>query len=175
MAAARGPLKRRADGEPDEEAGRGRARDPARRARRTRSRHGAPHQLTREADHAGGAAHVFDAARNLLLLDPQAIGGEQRIGLRVRFRTQPVHEAQELGVPRAARIAIGEVFRHQRIKRRPALLGEIAVEEALIVEMMSHVDLSRPRSLRTARNKCTRTVDSFRPVMALMSRGEQSP
>jgi len=29
----------------------------------------------------------------------------------------------------------------------------------------------RPRSLRAARNRCTRTVDSFRPVIMLTSRG----
>ena len=57
--------------------------------------------------------------------------------------------------------------------------GGKKLEEPVVVRMASaeHYGLppSSTRSLRAARNRWTRTVDSFRPVIALTSRGVQSP
>ena len=85
----------------------------------------------------------------------------------------------ELGVALAAVVAVGQVLGDRRIDALAAALGEIAVEQAIVVEVTrasGHgLPPSRPRSLRAARNRWTRTVDSFNPVMALTSRGVQSP
>ena len=85
----------------------------------------------------------------------------------------------ELGVARAARGAVGQMLGDGRIERLAAPLGEIAVEQPVVLEVARATDHglppSRPRSLRAARNRWTRTVDSFRPVIALTSRGVQSP
>jgi len=56
---------------------------------------------------------------------------------------------------------------------------EITLEQVVVFQVpgVNDHDLPprNPRSLRTARNRCTRTVDSLMPVIALTSRGEQSP
>ena len=58
-------------------------------------------------------------------------------------------------------------------------LGEVALEQPIVVEVVRAADHgfppSRARSFRAARNRWTRTVDSFSPVIALTSRGVQSP
>ncbi len=69
--------------------------------------------------------------------------------------------------------------RRSRIERLAGTLGDITLEQMIFVEMVWTTDHgfppSSPRSLRAARNRWTRTVDSFRPVIALTSRGVQSP
>ena len=76
-----------------------------------------------------------------------------------------------------ARCAIGEVLGRRRIDEIAGARRQVALEEALVLKVVlmpgeDHgLPLNNPRSLRAARNKWTRTVDSFKPVMALISRG----
>ena len=75
-----------------------------------------------------------------------------------------------------ARVARG---RETTIKRLSAAVREIPLDEAVVVQVVgtSHHDFAprSARSFRAARNRWTRTVDSLRPVIALTSRGVQSP
>ena len=132
-----------------------------------------------ETDHASVVAHMLDAAGNLLLLRPLPFRRKDFVELRVGFRAQGIHEAAEVAVPGAALGAIGQVLGGWRFERFAAMLGEIALEQTVFLEVTRAKDHgcppSKPRSLRAARNKCTRTVDSLRPMMAPTSRGVQSP
>ena len=107
------------------------------------------------------------------------IGREHFVELGVGFRSQPVHEAPQIRVPRAALRAVGEMLGRRRIERLAGPLGEVALEQPIVVKVVRANDHDLPpssaRSFRAARNRCTRTVDSFRPVIALTSRGVQSP
>jgi hypothetical protein len=133
----------------------------------------------RKADHARRSADERHPADDLLLLEPQALGREDGVGFRLAVAAQAVHERGELGVADAAGPAIGEMFGDGRIDRLTAALGQVRVEQPFLLEVMRALDHgsppSRPRSFRAARNRWTRTVDSFSPVMALTSRGVQSP
>ena len=97
----------------------------------------------------------------------------------VGFGAQAVHELDEVAVAGAAVPAVEQVLGGGWVGRFARLLGEITVEESLFPQMMSATGQglppSNPRSFRAARNRCTRTVDSFRPVIAATSRGVQSP
>ena len=87
--------------------------------------------------------------------------------------------ALELGVALGAARAVGEVFGRRRVERLAAAFGEVAVEQRIVLEVrranVHGCPPSSARSLRAARNRWTRTVDSFRPIIALTSRGVQSP
>src|SRR5439155_19465985 len=132
-----------------------------------------------EADHSGRAADALDAPRDLLLLRAQALRREDRIGLRLAVAAQRVHEAGELRIAATAFIAVGQMLDDGRIDRDAAALGQVRVEQPFFLEVTRARDHglppSRPRSLRAARNRWTRTVDSLSPVMVLTSRGVQSP
>ena len=113
------------------------------------------------------------------MLGAKAVGREDPIGILVGFGPQAVHELDEVAVPGAALAAVEQVLGGGRIGRFTRLLGQITVEDSLFPQMMSATGQglppSRPRSFRAARNRCTRTVDSFSPVIAATSRGVQSP
>ena len=80
---------------------------------------------------------------------------------------------------RGACRALGQMRRDETVHGRSVEPGEIALEQTVVLEVMRATDHgfppSRPRNLRAARNRWTRTVDSFNPVTALTSRGVQSP
>jgi hypothetical protein len=136
--------------------------------------------LAWKADDARGAADAFETPGDMLLLRAKALGREQLVGLGFSFHAETVHEADQLGVAAAARRAVGEVFGGRRIDRLAASFDEVALEELIFQQMMMPAAYhglppSSPRSFRAARNRCTRTVDSLSPVIALISRGVQSP
>ena len=122
---------------------------------------------------------MVEAARDFLLLEAETFGGEQRIDFGVRLVTKRGHEAFELGVTLGAAGAVGEMFGRWWIERLAATLGKIAIRQRIVLEVWRACAHGWPprsaRSLRAARNRWTRTVDSFRPIMALTSRGVQSP
>ncbi len=127
-------------------------------------------------------ADVFDPARDVLVLLPQPIGSEHSVGLGFAFFPQQVEHSHQLLVARAARAAVCEVLGDRGIDRVPLSRRQRGVEEPIVlnvtrqgVEPPHGTPPSRPRSLRTARNKWTRTVDSFKPVIVPISRGVQSP
>src|SRR5207302_1879768 len=119
----------------------------------------------RKIDHATGPSYLLDSAQNLLLLRAETLGRENGLAVGVRCATEAVHEAGELGVARRALGAVGQVLGGARIDRFAAMLGQIAVEDLPFIEMTRTSDHglppSSPLSLRAARNRCTRTVDSF--------------
>jgi len=128
-----------------------------------------------------GFAGIRNMALSLVLL-AQPLGGKDRVGLGDALRTQRVHDLRQFLVPPAARAAIGEMLGQRRIDRFAVPRRQIGVEKAFVLqvtrqgfERFHDLPPSRPRSLRTARNRWTRTVDSLRPVIALISRGVQSP
>src|SRR5262249_22450396 len=120
-----------------------------------------------------------EAARDLKLLRAEMIRRERRVGVGVAVGAHLIQHAHELGVPRSAFVAVGQVLGRRRIGRLAVSLREVALDEAVVghVTRMTHHSLppSSPRSLRAARNRWTRTVDSLMPVIALTSRGVQSP
>ena len=130
-------------------------------------------------DHAGRMAQVLEPARNVLLLGTEALGREDRVGFGGRVDAQRFQKVRHRRVAFAAVRAVGQVLGHRRIEELSALDGQIAVEQSLVLEVVRAVHHgfppSRPRSFRAARKRWTRTVDSFNPVMALTSRGVQSP
>jgi hypothetical protein len=132
-----------------------------------------------KGDDPGGAADLLEPLADLLLLRSQAFRREDRIGLGVAFCPHALEKRRQLGVPGRAPIAVREMFGRRWVDRLADPRGAIALEETLFREV-THVGFhafvpSRPRSLRAARNRCTRTVDSFSPVITLTSRGVQSP
>lgn len=116
-----------------------------------------PHQLAGEADDPGRAADVFQAPRNLLVLDSQAVRREDGVGLGLPLVTQGVHEARQLGEPCSAGRTIAQVFRGRGIDRVTVLFDKITVEQAIFPEVMRATDHglppNNPRSLRAARNR----------------------
>ena len=117
---------------------------------------------------------VRNPAEDMLLLIVQAIGREDRLGFRVAVRSNRVEPARERGVSGRARRAAREVLRERRFERLTGAIGQIALVQAIVAQMTRQADHDVPRmrarSLRAARNRWTRTVDSFRPVIALTSR-----
>ncbi len=107
------------------------------------------------------------------------VGRKERVGLDVRLAPKAVHERGQLCIAAAALMTVSQVFGGRWIERFSGPLRHVAVEQAIFGKMMCTSDHgfppSRPRSFRAARNRWTRTVDSFKPVMALTSRGVQSP
>ena len=122
---------------------------------------------------------MLEAPRDLLLLRSHALGRKNVVELGVGLGANPVHEAPEIRVAGVAVRAVGQVLGGRRLDRLPALFGQVAVEQTVFLEMAragtSRLSSQKARSLRAARNRWTRTVDSLRPVMALTSRGVQSP
>ena len=110
-----------------------------------------------ERDDARGLTQVFEPSGDLLLLKPEPLGREDRIALFVGSHAQRFHELRELGVPLPALRTIGQVFRNGRIECFAPADGEVAVEQALLLEVTGAEDHglppSRPRSLRAARNR----------------------
>ena len=157
-----------------------RGRDPSRRHARLGGC-GSPRArlMARERDDARRVDEKLQAPRDVLLLRSHALGRKNVVELGVRLGANPVHEAPEIRVARVTFRAVGEVHGGRRLDRLPALFGHVAVEETVFREMarLEHHGFPprRARSLRAARNRWTRTVDSLRPVMALTSRGVQSP
>ena len=109
----------------------------------------------------------------------QPVGWKYLADLCVGVGAQAIHESSEVLVPGGAPRTVGEMVRGRRIDRLAAALDEITVEEPLFRQVTPATDHglppSSPRSFRAARNRCTRTVDSFRPVIAAISRGVKSP
>ena len=120
-----------------------------------------------------------DPPGNVLLLEAERLGGENRVGLGFGFGAKSVHEARQFAVANAAVVAVRQVLGGRPIDARTAALGNVALEQPIFVEVMratGHgLPPSRPRSFLAARNRWTRTVDSFNPVMTLTSRGVRSP
>ena len=118
---------------------------------------------------------MFQPVRDCLLLRLQTLGREHGVGLRIGLLAESVQETGELAVAFAALSALLQVIDHRRIGQLTASLGEIAVDQAVFLDVMRVSGHgwppSNPRSLRAARNRWTRTVDSFKPVIALTSRG----
>jgi hypothetical protein len=50
--------------------------------------------------------------------------------------TQDCHQTGQLGVTRRARLAVGKMLRERWIDRLAAALGQIAVEQAVVLEVM---------------------------------------
>src|SRR5207248_1407341 len=92
---------------------------------------------------------------------------------------QDVHQPRHLGVARAAILTVREMLSGSGIRRLTTSVGKVAVEQAIVLQVTEAKRHGLPpstvRSLRAARNKWTRTVDSFKPVIALTSLGVQSP
>ncbi len=124
-------------------------------------------------------ADMLDAPRNLRALALQILSTENPVELGIAEFTKLGHEADELVVPGRTARTIGQMFGGRRVETLSGSGGQIAIEEAIFGEMAREVHVARPprraRSFRAARKRCTRTVDSFKPVMALTSRGVQSP
>src|SRR5262245_23953684 len=122
---------------------------------------------------------MLQPARDVMLLCPQAFGCEDRVGVGNCLGAQRLHEADKFHVPLATLAAVGEMFGDRGIGTFTASHDKVTIEQAFVLEVMrpTHHGLppSRPRSFRAARKRWTRTVDSFNPVIALTSRGEQSP
>ncbi len=91
----------------------------------------------------------------------------------------PSISSRQLGIAVAAARAVGEVLDFGRWNRLAGHGFEVALDQPVVVQMVQAADHGLPprsaRSFRAARNRCTRTVDSFNPVIALTSRGVQSP
>ncbi len=173
------PLERGAQRRAEEET-RGRRRgDPARGRARGSDLDVPAGEAAREADHARRPTELLDPSGDVQLLGAQPIRREEAVGFCIGVRAEPFHELPQLGVAKRARVAIGEVLGGPRIDRFFTALGEIAIEQTLFLNVMRAVNHglapSRPRSLRAARKRWTRTVDSLTPMMALTSRGVQSP
>src|SRR5262249_12434341 len=85
----------------------------------------------------------------------------------------------ELAVASSALGAIADMFGRARVKRLTESLGEAELVQPIVAQVAGASDHGWPpssvRNLRAALNHCPRTVDSFRPVMTLTSRGVQSP
>src|SRR5262249_41070423 len=115
----------------------------------------------------------------LLLLEAKAFGGEDRVGFGIGGLAETFEQIDDLVEARRAGGAVGEVFGCRWIRRPLVPRLEVVAVQASVVQMRGvdghGLPPSNPRSFRAARNKWTRTVDSFRPVMALTSRGVQSP
>ena len=83
------------------------------------------------------------------------------------------------GIRTHALVAVGQVLRRARVQFLACPCREITLEQVVVFQVpgVNDHDLPprNPRNVRTARNRCTRTVDSLMPVIALTSRGEQSP
>ena len=127
----------------------------------------------------GVMAEVLDAMRDLLLLPAQILGAKRRVDFGVSLRAHVFHERRQVGVLRAAGGAVRQVLGGWRIQRLAAPARRDSSRTGGLLKVacaVSHgLPPKRPRSLRAARNRWTRTVDSFSPVMALTSRGVQSP
>src|SRR5678815_1743639 len=106
-------------------------------------------------------------------------GGEEGVDLGVRVGAHIVQERRELEISSLAGLAIREMLRGRRIERFSAAVGKVTLDEMVVVEVVgtSNHDFAprSARSFRAARNRWTRTVDSLSPVIALTSRGVQSP
>lgn len=124
-------------------------------------------------------ADVIEPADNLPLLNVQPFRREDGVALGFSGRADVVQEAAERRVSRRALPTIDQMLRDPRVDRFALSPSDVAVEEAILLEVARAQDHgfppSNPRSLRAARNKWTRTVDSFSPVITLISRGVQSP
>ncbi len=122
---------------------------------------------------------MLEPPEDVLLLLPQPLRREDRVGFGVRLGSHVVQERDELDVARTARVAVGQMFSRRRIERLAAAVREIALDETVVVQVVGTSDHDfaprSARSFRAARNRWTRTVDSLRPVIALTSRGVQSP
>ena len=122
---------------------------------------------------------MLEPTQDLLLLDPQPLGRECVVGFGISVGAGLVHERDHLVVPGHAVAAVGEVLGGTRVEFVAGARREVVLEQVVVLQMPGvdrhDVPPRNPRNLRTARNRCTRTVDSLMPVMALTSRGEQSP
>ncbi len=100
---------------------------------------------------------MFDAPGDLLLLRAQPVGCEDRVGFRLAVAAQVVHQRRQFGVACAAVGAVGEMIRDGRIHDVAVALGQIRVEQPVIVNVVRAryhgCPPSRLRSLRTARNR----------------------
>src|SRR5262249_29121700 len=129
-----------------------------------------PHELPRKAENARGAADMLESPGNLLLLLAQPFGSEDGVCRALSLAAQRVHELRQLVVTGGTRLTVREMLGNGRVEPRALALGHVPFEQPLVVKVgaMDHsFPPSSPRSLRAARNKCTRTVDSFRPVIML--------
>ena len=113
-------------------------------------------------DARGGAAICCCCARSRSAVKTSSVSASASVA-------QPVHELREISRSARAHVgAVGQVLGRRRIERLAAPLGEVAVEQPIVVRdgarRADHgLPPSRPRSLRAARNRWTRTVDSFKP------------
>jgi hypothetical protein len=132
----------------------------------------------REAEDASWRAKMRYPPSDVLLLEAERLGGENRVGLGFGFGAKPVHEARELAVAKPTVLA-GRQMVCGRLIELAAALGDVTLKQPILVKMTrarGHgLPPSRPRSFLAARNRWTRTVDSFNPVMTLTSRGVRSP
>src|SRR5207247_3662519 len=120
-----------------------------------------------------GPPDLLEATRNLRLLKPQALAREDRVRLGDALAPELVHEAREIVVALAARRAIGEMLGRRRIDGVAPAFDQITLVQSIVLQVPAEdhgFPPSSPRSFRAARNKWTRTVDSFNPVMMLISR-----
>ena len=78
---------------------------------------------------------MLDATRNVLLLRTQSLRRKDVVELGVGLRAEPIHEAPEVAVAGAALGAIGQVLRDRRLDWFAALFGEVALEEAIFLEV----------------------------------------
>ena len=110
------------------------------------------HRVGRKVEDARRAAEMLDAAGDLLLLGAQMLGVKTSSRLGIGFVLSLVHEPREL-VVRAPRIgAVRQVLGRRRIERLADPFGDIAVEEAIVVQMVS----ADHGFLRAARAACAR-------------------
>ena len=91
--------------------------------------------MAREADDARVMAEMLHAPGDLLLLRAHPLGGKDFVELGVGLRAEPVHEAPEVRVAGVALGAIGQVFGGRRLDRFAALFGEVALEQAVFLEV----------------------------------------
>src|SRR5207244_152551 len=132
-----------------------------------------------ERQHVSRLADVLEPLGDLLLLQAQAFRCEHGGGVDFSVRPQALHEVGQPGVARGTWLAVGEMLGQRRIERFAGTVREITVQQSFVAEVVRASDHGlppkRPRSLRAARKRWTRTVDSFNPVIALTSRGVHSP
>ena len=163
----------------DKQPGGGGGGHPARRHPRAGRRQVPGDLVGRKIEDARRSADVLDAVGDLLLLGAQVLGRVDIVELGVGLDSQRVHEPRQLVVACGATRAVRQVLARRGIERLADPLCDVAVEEPIVVQMDPQSDHGFPprraRSLRAARNRWTRTVDSFNPVIVLTSRGVQSP
>src|SRR5262245_25271997 len=124
--------KRATHRDADEQARRGRRREPA-RSHSAAASDGMTADLSGEADDPRRTARVLEPPENVILLLSKPIGSEHRIGFRVCPGTDVVQKRDELRVARVARLAIGEVLDRGRIERLAATVGEVTLDETVVV------------------------------------------